>query len=75
MKKGDHEGVLLPQVPVEAGWDRKTFLEGTARKAGLPASAWKDDDTDIFLFSALVFNEGKPPASITPEVSSPVKRP
>ena len=75
MKKGDHEGLLLPQVPVEAGWDRKTFLEGTARKAGLPASAWKDDDTDIFLFSALVFNEGKSPASITPEVSSPVKRP
>jgi AmmeMemoRadiSam system protein B/AmmeMemoRadiSam system protein A len=75
MKKGDHEGVLLPQVPVEAGWDRKTFLEGTARKAGLPPSAWKDDDTDIFLFSALVFNEGKSPASITPEVSSPVKRP
>jgi AmmeMemoRadiSam system protein B/AmmeMemoRadiSam system protein A len=75
MKKGDHEGLLLPQVPVEAGWDRKTFLEGTARKAGLPASAWKDDDTDIFQFSALVFNEGKPPKSITPEVSSPVKRP
>lgn len=75
MKKGDHEGVLLPQVPVEAGWDRKTFLEGTARKAGLPPAAWKDDDTDIFLFSALVFNEGKPPESITPEVSSPVKRP
>lgn len=75
MKKGDHEGLLLPHVPVEAGWDRKTFLEGTARKAGLPPSAWKDDDTDIFQFSALVFNEGKPPKSITPEVSSPVKRP
>jgi AmmeMemoRadiSam system protein B/AmmeMemoRadiSam system protein A len=74
MKQGDHEGVLLPQVPVEAGWDRKTFLEQTARKAGLPPSAWKDEDTDIFLFSALVFNEGKPLESVTPEMSSPVKR-
>jgi len=34
MKKGDHEGVLLPQVPVEAGWDRKTFLEGVLKLRG-----------------------------------------
>jgi len=59
MVKGDHEGVLLPQVPVEQGWDRKTFLEETARKAGLPASAWKDEGTDIFLFTAEVFGEAK----------------
>jgi len=59
MKKGNHEGVLLPQVPVDERWDRKTFLEETARKAGLPASAWKDADTDIFMFTAVVFGEGK----------------
>jgi len=75
MRNGGYEGVLLPQVPVEQGWNRKTFLEETARKAGLPASAWKDDDTDIFLFSALVFNEGKMLESVTPEASSPVKQP
>ncbi|HEY4931204.1 MAG TPA: AmmeMemoRadiSam system protein B [Terriglobales bacterium] len=75
MKKGNHEGVLLPQVPVEFGWDRKTFLEQTARKAGLPASAWKDDDTDIFMFTAVIFGEGKLPQSSTPDASSPVKRP
>jgi AmmeMemoRadiSam system protein A len=75
MKKGDHEGVLLPQVPVEFEWDRKTFLEETARKAGLPASAWKDDDTDIFMFTALVFGEARLPQSSTPEAPSPVKRP
>jgi len=75
MKNGNYEGVLLPQVPIEAGWDRKTFLEETARKASLPPSAWKDYDTDIFLFSALVFNEDKPPGRVAPEVSSPGKRP
>ena len=73
MKKGDREGVLLPQVPVEQGWDRKTFLEETARKAGLPASAWKDEDTDIFMFTAVVFGEPKP-LNTTPEAASPIPR-
>src|SRR5664279_855862 len=72
MKKGNHEGVLLPQVPGEFGWDRRTFLEQTARKAGLPASAWKDDDTDIFMFTAVVFGEGRTAQTPTPETSSPV---
>jgi MEMO1 family protein len=75
MKKGDREGVLLPQVPIDEGWDRKTFLEETARKAGLPASAWKDEDTDIFLFSAVVFGEEKSLQGITPDASSPAKQP
>jgi AmmeMemoRadiSam system protein A len=34
-------GLLLPQVPVEHGWDRTTFLEQTCRKAGLPLNAWQ----------------------------------
>jgi len=34
-------GLLLPQVPVEHGWDRATFLEQTCRKAGLPLDAWQ----------------------------------
>jgi AmmeMemoRadiSam system protein A len=63
MKKGGREGLLLPQVPIEQKWDRKTFLDETARKAGLPSTAWKDPDTDIFFFSALVFGDGKVPES------------
>ena len=74
MRQGDREGVLLPQVPVEEGWDRKTFLEQTARKAGLPPSAWKDEDTDIFLFTAVVFGEPNLP-NTTPESVVPPKRP
>jgi AmmeMemoRadiSam system protein A len=34
-------GLLLPQVPVEHGWDRIAFLEQTCRKAGLPLNAWQ----------------------------------
>ena len=58
-KKGEFEGVLLPQVPVEQRWDRKTFLEQVCRKAGLPPTCWNDPDTDLFLFSAQVFGEEK----------------
>jgi hypothetical protein len=66
MKKGDYEGLLLPQVPTEQGWDRNTFLEQTCVKAGLPPRAWQDEETDIFAFTALVFGEHSPaePASL-----------
>jgi AmmeMemoRadiSam system protein A len=36
---GAFRGLLLPQVPVECGWDRETFLQQTCRKAGLPPDA------------------------------------
>ncbi len=57
MRKGYHQGLLLPQVATEYGWDRKTFLEHTCLKAGLPTDAWKDKDTEIQIFSAEVFSE------------------
>jgi uncharacterized protein (TIGR00296 family) len=57
MKNGGSEGLLLPQVPVEQKWDRQTFLEQTCRKAGMNANYWKEDDTDIFSFTAVVFGE------------------
>jgi hypothetical protein len=60
MKQGEIEGILLPQVPVEEHWDRDTFIEQTCLKAGLPRQAWKDDDTDIFMFTALVFGDHSP---------------
>ena len=59
MKNGDFEGLLLPQVPVEQKWDRETFLEQTCHKAGMNVNCWKDENTDIFSFTAVVFNEHK----------------
>lgn len=57
IRKGPYQGVLLPQVPVEEGWNRETFLAHTCRKAGLPSSAWRDEDTELFVFSGEVFGE------------------
>jgi AmmeMemoRadiSam system protein A len=55
IEKGFNSGLLLPQVATEYGWDRKTFLEHTCLKAGLPRNAWKDGKTRICTFSAEVF--------------------
>jgi AMMECR1 domain-containing protein len=52
---------------VEEKWDRDTFIEETCLKAGLPRQAWKDDDTDIFMFTALVFGEYSPDVGAFPE--------
>ena len=55
MIKGPYSGLLLPQVATQYNWDRQTFLSETCHKAGLPADAWKDDDTEIYIFSAEIF--------------------
>lgn len=57
IKQNHREGLLLPQVATEYHWDRQTFLEQTCRKAGLPAQAWQEEHTEIFRFSAIIFNE------------------
>jgi uncharacterized protein (TIGR00296 family) len=50
-------GVLLPQVPVEHGWDRETFLARTCGKAGLSEDAWRRPDAKLLAFAAEVFGE------------------
>ena len=60
MKNGEHEGLLLPQGPVEQKGDRQRFLAETCGKAGMRAACWQDADTDIFMFTAVVFGEHKP---------------
>jgi uncharacterized protein len=51
-------GVLLPQVAVEYGWDRETFIRQTCRKAGLPQDAYQDPGIIIYIFTAVIFDEG-----------------
>jgi AmmeMemoRadiSam system protein A len=55
IKKGWYSGLLLPQVATEYGWDRQAFLEHTCQKAGLPSNAWKEKDTELYIFSADIF--------------------
>jgi AmmeMemoRadiSam system protein A len=54
--RGTRRGVLLPQVAVQYGWDRETFLERTCEKAGLPPGAWRQG-ARIQVFEAQVFGE------------------
>ncbi len=57
MSRGGRSGLLLPQVPIEWNWDREQFLSSTCRKAGLPLDCWKDPDTTIEAFRAIVWGE------------------
>lgn len=57
ISRGSSRGLLLPQVAVEWGWDRETFLRQTCIKAGLPEDAWSKEGTMIDIFSADIFNE------------------
>ncbi|HKB99344.1 MAG TPA: AmmeMemoRadiSam system protein A [Terriglobales bacterium] len=54
ISEGARRGLLLPQVAVENGWNRETFLEQTCRKAGLPRGAWRKNAT-IEAFTAEIF--------------------
>jgi len=56
IQKGAKRGLLLPQVAVEHGWDRETFLSQVCLKAGLPADAW-EEDAELYSFTAEVFGE------------------
>ena len=55
--KGRFRGVLLPQVAVEYGWDRETFLDHVCLKAGLGPRCWQDPEIELYLFTAEVFRE------------------
>jgi AmmeMemoRadiSam system protein A len=56
VSRAGRRGVLLPQVPVEHGWERTTFLEQTCLKAGLPPDAWKTGAT-LESFTAEIFGD------------------
>ena len=58
IKKGYASGCFLPQVATETGWDKEEFLSYCcAHKAGLRPDAWKDPQTEVYLFTANVFGE------------------
>jgi AmmeMemoRadiSam system protein A len=56
IKSGVSSGCFLPQVATETGWDKEEFLSYCcSHKAGLAPDAWKDPDTEVYLFTAEVF--------------------
>ncbi len=54
---GPASGLLLPQVAVEQGWDRETFLSHVCRKAGVGPECWSDPQAKLHRFTATVFSE------------------
>lgn len=64
VKKKGRSGLLLPQVPVELGWNSYEFLNQTCVKAGLPAKTWMDRTTEVLTFTAEVFEEMSPGGTV-----------
>ena len=58
IRRGAASGCFLPQVATETGWSKEEFLSRCCEgKAGLPADAWRDPATEVYLFTAEVFSE------------------
>lgn len=57
IKRGWRRGLLLPQVAVEHNLTKEEFLEHTCLKAGLHPDCWKDKETEIYIFTAIIFKE------------------
>ena len=60
-------GLLLPQVPVEYGWNVEEFLQHTCEKAGLARDTWKNESVKIEKFEGIVFKEEIPNGIIVRE--------
>ncbi len=56
LQKNGRSAVFLPQVAPEQGWSLEEMLSQLARKAGLPADAWKKG-ASFTVFQAIVFAE------------------
>ena len=60
IERGYHKGLLLPQVPIEWGWDEEEFLCQCCMKAGLPPDSWLTKESKIYKFKAIIFEEEGP---------------
>jgi len=64
VEQGFFKGLLLPQVPIEQGWNKEEFISSTCIKAGLMPDAWLNEDTKISKFSGQIFTEIEPRGKI-----------
>lgn len=67
IERGYYKGLLLPQVPVEYGWDAEIFLSECCMKAGLPPDSWFSREVKVYTFSAEVFTEVQPEGEVVPK--------
>jgi hypothetical protein len=57
IERGIFRGLLLPQVPVEWGWDEQEFFANTCLKAGMSPDCWLQEGVKIYSFQSQIFNE------------------
>ena len=67
IKHSFSSGLLLPQVPVEYGWNVEEFLQHTCEKAGLARDTWKNESVKIEKFKGIIFKEETPNGVIVRE--------
>jgi hypothetical protein len=65
IEHGPFRGLLLPQVPVEWGWDSEEFLGQTCMKAGMSPDMWLDRRTKLYRFEGEIFAEQSPRGRVT----------
>ena len=55
--RGSQAGCFLPEVATDMGWSAEQFLDHCCTgKAGLPAGAWRQSDTQVYLFTSEKFD-------------------
>lgn len=64
VERGMYKGLLLPQVPVEWGWNAQEFLCQCCNKAGLLEDYWLRDGTKIYKFQCIIARETAPNGSV-----------
>jgi AmmeMemoRadiSam system protein A len=57
--KGDKQGLFLPQVASEQGWDREEVLANLCFKAGIDDGNCWQEGAQFYVFTAEVFAEGE----------------
>jgi len=58
IRRGWRSGTFLPQVATEYNMTKEEFLGSCcAHKAGLAEDAWKDPETEVYLYTAQIFSE------------------
>ena len=60
VERSSFYGILLPQVPVEWGWDEEEFLSNCCMKASLAPDMWAVRGTNVYKFHCEIFRESKP---------------
>jgi hypothetical protein len=63
VKQGLYQGLLLPQVAPENGFDAVDFLSHTCLKAGLSPDAWLTG-AEVFWFTGQIFVEKTPTSEV-----------